>query len=90
MVKLDKTSAFQAGSAGFDSRRGHHKYWIGVTAARLALTQEVVVQIRDPVPYGPLVKKDKTPASQAGGVGFKSRRGHHYSLAWWNWDTHPV
>ena len=52
-------------------------YRIGVTAARLALTQEVVVQIHDPVPYGPLVKKEKTPAPQAGGVEFESHRGHH-------------
>lgn len=27
--------------------------------------------------YDPLVKMAKTPASQAGGAGFKSRRGHH-------------
>ena len=47
-------------------------------AAHLALTQGVVVQVHDPVPYGPLVKMVKTPAPQAGGVEFKSHRGHQH------------
>lgn len=82
-------------------------YRIGVTSARLTLTQAVEVQILDPVPtirlcssaekniclsrrrprvqvpsqppYGSLVKMVKTPASQAGSVGFKSHRSHQYA-----------
>ena len=55
---------------------GVTKYRADVMAAHLTLTQAVEVQILGPVPQGPLVKLDKTPASQAGGVGFKSHRGH--------------
>ncbi len=51
---------------------------IGVTAARLTLTQAVVVQIHDPEPqYSPVVQMANAPDCLSGDCGFESRRGCH-------------
>ena len=51
---------------------------IGVTAARLTLTQAVVVQIHDPEPqYSPVVQMANAPDCLSGDRGFESRRGCH-------------
>ena len=56
-------------------------YRAGVTAARLTLTQAVVVQIHDPVPgYSPVVQLVNAPDRLSGDRGFKSRRGCHWPL----------
>ena len=51
---------------------------IGVTAARLTLTQEVVVQIHDLEPqHSPVVQMANAPDCLSGDCGFESRRGCH-------------
>ena len=53
-------------------------YRIGVTAARLTLTQAVVVQIHGSVPqYSPVVQMASAPDCLSGDRGFESRRGCH-------------
>ena len=50
------------------------RYRIGVTAARLTLNQEIVVQIHGSVFYSSVVKMAITPDCLSGDRGFESRR----------------
>lgn len=53
-------------------------YRIGVTAARLTLTQAVEVQTLDPVPiFGCVVQQRRISACHAEGRGFKPRHSRH-------------